>query len=243
MSSTIINGTDLILEVNGVAIAGAKSHSISVKGTERDISSKDSGQWKESAMGRFSWDCKVDGLVSFDAGVTNYASLMALCIAKTAITVRSINNTGGTVSAGVISPLAGAYIQSGTANILSVDLTSGDDANATFSVALSGIGALAPVGQLAATLGAGLITTTAASLVGSVCSDGTISTAISFEYGTTTAMSSTGTSSPTTTTSSTVITAVAALTGLTTATTYYYRIKTVASSVTRYGAMLMFRTA
>ena len=243
MSSNIINGTDLILSVNGVAVAGAKSHTISIKGTERDISSKDSGSWKESVMGRFQWDSKVDGLVSFDASICNFASLTALMVAKTQVSVQSINNTGGTITAGVVSPLAGAYILSGTANIVSIDMTGGDDANATFSIALSGSGTLSQTGNISATLGAGLITTTTASLIGSVASDGTTSSALSFNYGTTTSMTSTGTASPTTTISLTPITVVSALTGLTTATTYYYQVKTVTGGITRLGAMLTFRTA
>ena len=243
MSATIINGTDLVMTIDGLAVAGCEDHSISITASERSISSKDSGQWEESDFGRFSWECTLNAMVTFDAGANNFAAIMTKFLAKSLVSIQSINATGGTIAAGVVTPLAGAYILSGGARIFKLDQTAKDADNVTFSCTLKGTGALAPVAALAVTSGAGLITTTTASLVGVVGSDGTASAAISFEYGTTTAFGSTGTSNPTTTTSAVPITAVAALTGLTTATTYYYRIKTITSGTTRYGATMSFRTA
>ena len=243
MSSTIINGTDLVLTIDGVAVAAAEDHSISITAAERSISSKDSGQWEENTIGRFSWETTVNGMVSFDSGICNYATLATKMLAKSLVGIQSINATGGTVVAGVVTPLAGAYILSGSAIITKLDQTNKDADNVTFTCTFKGTGALTPVGALAVSSGAGLITATAASLVGLVASDGTTSAAISFDYGTTAAFGSTGTSSPTTTASAVPITAVAALSGLTTATTYFYRIKTVTGGVARYGATLSFRTA
>ena len=243
MSSTIINGTDLVMTVDGVMVAACQDHAINITASERNTSSKDSGQWEDFDIGRFTWESTLNGMVTFDAGVTNYQAILTKFLAKSSVAIQSINSTGGTIVAGVVTPLAGAFIMSGTAKITKLDMTAKDADNVTFSCTLKGVGAISPIGQNAITVGAGNIAATTASLVGLASSDGTTSAALSFEYGTTTAMSSTGTSSPTTTTSVNQITAVAALTGLTTATKYYFRLKNVAGGVTKYGATLSFTTA
>ena len=99
MSSTIINGTDLVLTIDGVAVAAAEDHSINITAAERSISSKDSGQWEENTIGRFSWETTVNGMVSFDSGICNYATLATKMLAKSLVGIQSINATGGTVVA------------------------------------------------------------------------------------------------------------------------------------------------
>jgi len=242
MANQVVNGTDLLLSMNGAVVAHAKSHTISVSTDMRDTTSKSSAGWKEQAKGRFSWNAKVDGLVSYEAGLCNYSSLMTAMLAGVEVTITSIDNTGGTIVGGLVTPLAGAAKYTGNAIITNVELSAGDGENVTFSVSFEGTGALVPTGAVAVTVGAAKIAATSATLVGLVASAGA-SCAISFDYGLTAACGTVGVANPATTLSLVPIAIACDATALTTATTYFFRIKTIEGTVTKYGSLMTFRTA
>jgi TP901-1 family phage major tail protein len=126
--STVKNGTDLLLTVEGNAVAHAKSHTLSVSGNVIDYSSKTSGDWTEKMAGRLSWTVSTDGLLSYDATNGKYSDLFALMIARTSVTL-VIDNEEKTYT--------------GEAIISSLEQSAPDDDNATFSVSFEGTGALA----------------------------------------------------------------------------------------------------
>lgn len=131
MSGTVITGTDLVLKMNDVIVGHAKSHTISISGNIIDKSSKDDALWNVKGSGRLGWNAKCDGLVSYDDTLCNYESLYTAMIARTAVTIISVNTAGTPIKT-----------YTGSAFISSLELTSPDDDNATFSVSFEGSGAL-----------------------------------------------------------------------------------------------------
>ncbi len=89
---------------------------------------------------------------------------------------------------------------------------------------------------------ASTITTTTATLGGSVNANGGASCTVSFEYGTTTAYGQTKVAIPATVTGSSLITVTGIVTGLTSGALYHYRTKVVAGNQTYYGADKTFTT-
>lgn len=132
MSGTVIIGTDLVLKMNNVIVGHAKSHTISIQGNVIDKSSKDDALWNTKHSGRLSWSANADGLVSYDDTLCNYSSLYDAMILRTPVTIISVNTAGTPV-----------VTYTGSAIIASLELTSPDDDNATFSVSFEGTGALA----------------------------------------------------------------------------------------------------
>ena len=134
-SNTVLNGTDLVLVIGTTVVAVAKSHTVTIGAKSIDRSSKDSGQWEESVNGRMNFSMKTEGLVAYLGAtkLTNYDSLFDLMILKTPVAVIS-KIAGGTIT--------GTSVYTGTAIIESLDTSSGDDANVTYSVSLKGTGAL-----------------------------------------------------------------------------------------------------
>ena len=132
----VINGTDIILSVNGQAIACATSHSIELTNAVREISCNSTGDFTSAAYGRFSWTVSTDALLNLDdTTYITYAELMALMLAKTEVTISSLY----TQSAGNTLTL------SGTAILTSISKTAGDNENASYSVSMQGVGALSSV--------------------------------------------------------------------------------------------------
>ena len=96
-TTSVVYGTDLVLMVevtsnNWQPVAHATSHSIEITRDAREVSSKSTGEWKTSDYGKISWSGSVDALVSFDASIMNYASLVAKMIARTKIKIVSVLN-------------------------------------------------------------------------------------------------------------------------------------------------------
>jgi len=103
-------------------------------------------------------------------------------------------------------------------------------------------GSVTPTAPTATTVAASGISTTGATLNGTVNANNA-STTITFEYGTTTSYGSTVNGTPNTLTGATSTSITAALTGLTANTTYNYRIKAVNSVGTTYGSNMTFTTS
>ena len=60
----IIHGKNLILKVNGVAVAGARSCELTVQAEEIEVSSASQGRWREFIAGRKEWTMSCSQLVS-----------------------------------------------------------------------------------------------------------------------------------------------------------------------------------
>lgn len=237
MAGTAMTGTDLLLFIDGVAIGHAKSHTVSMSANIIDKSSKDDALWNTKGAGRIGWTVKADALVSYDDTRCNYEALYTAMLNRVTVVLVSaqVDPTNTTLA---FTPLDSIY--TGSAYISSVELTSPDDDNATFSVSFEGTSSFV---KTPTTVAASSITQTGAILNAKVNPQG-VSTTVTWEYGTTTALGSSVSRNPATAITDAVEVSVlsTALSALTANTTYYYRVKTVGGGFTRYGQVLNFKT-
>ncbi|MGR3220737.1 MAG: phage tail tube protein [Candidatus Anammoxibacter sp.] len=83
----ILNGTTLLLYVDGVAIGGTTSHSMSESVAMRDATTKDSGGKEEVLPGTYSASISFDGFVAYDA-TYGWTDLHDLIVAKTKVALK-----------------------------------------------------------------------------------------------------------------------------------------------------------
>ena len=136
----VIDGGDILLSVEGKTVACATTHSIELTNAVREVSCKGSGDFTSAEYGRFSWSVSTDALMNLGlSAVTyvSYADLMALMLARTTVAIESLYDEGD----------GSTLTISGDCIITSINQTSGDSENASYSVSLQGRGALtvAPV--------------------------------------------------------------------------------------------------
>jgi len=89
-----INGTNLLVYVNGTAIACATSHSLSMSMSSIDTTCKDSGGWTSSIAGLKEWSIDGEALTEFDA-TYGFNDLVTIWKAGTEVTVRFSTNVTG----------------------------------------------------------------------------------------------------------------------------------------------------
>ena len=116
-----------------------------------------------------------------------------------------------------------------------------ENADKTITFAFMG-GVVNPTAPAATTNAASAVSTTGATLNGSVTANNATTT-VTFEYGTTTSYGTSVNASPASVTGTTATAVTAALTGLANNTTYYYRVKAVNSVGTTYGVQQSFTTS
>jgi len=125
----IINGTDLLVYVDGVAVAHAVSHSLDMGMGIRDSSTKSSAGWKAVKPGQRNWNVSGEHLYAFDAtfGATG---LMSLWTDRTEVTIKLATSNSANLRF------------SGKAYLTSLVLNAPNEENSTFSFAFEGTGAL-----------------------------------------------------------------------------------------------------
>lgn len=136
-------GKDLMLFIDGKAIALASSCKLSLSAETIDTQSKDSGIWTEKDIKKLSWNASSENLFSADVDANSYDALFALMLAHKAVTLRfGISNSvevnempeaGWTLK-------TGAY--TGKAVITSLEANAPDGDKATLSISFEGTGAL-----------------------------------------------------------------------------------------------------
>lgn len=135
-------GKDLMLFVNGKAIALATSCKIGVSAETIDTQSKDSGVWNEKDIKKIGWNCSSENCFSADADINSYDKLFVLMVAAQPIDIAfgiPSNKANGLPAAGWTLP---AKPYQGKALITSLELNAPDGDKATFSVTLDGTGEL-----------------------------------------------------------------------------------------------------
>ena len=116
----ILNGTKLLLYVDGVAIGSTTSHSMSASVNMRDSTTKDSGGFEEVLPGLWSGSIGFDGFVAWDDAY-NQEELFVLSREKTKVKLRfTADETGDSYF------IADAYLES-------IDTEAGTEENVTFS--------------------------------------------------------------------------------------------------------------
>lgn len=144
MSKTIVKGDELMLFKDGKSLAYATSHSVSITGNTVDISSKDHGYWGASEIGNITWEITSENLYVD----SEYDSLFNAMIAKSPITVtfghaNAYNANGlGSSDNWVPDASVGAKYYQGPAIITSLQTNANTGENATYSITLTGNGAL-----------------------------------------------------------------------------------------------------
>lgn len=129
----ILNATDVTLSITPTggsltAVAHSTSASISMNMDLRDSTVKSSGGYQENLGGLRSWEVSGDAFVEIGAGDGNIEALWDTWAARQAVVV----NFGAT-----------DMIYSGSALITSISIDAGVEENATYSISLTGTGALA----------------------------------------------------------------------------------------------------
>ena len=142
--ATIIKGDELMLFKNDQSLAFATAHTLTISGSTIDISSKDHGYWRASEIGNITWEITSENLYT-DA---DYDALFSAMINKEKVTVKfghaSSYDVNGLGELSYWSP-ASTGLYTGEAFITSLTANANTGENATFSVTLSGAGALKKV--------------------------------------------------------------------------------------------------
>lgn len=143
-TTSVFNGTSLVVLIGSEVIGYATSCSLSLAIDAPDASTKQSLGWADEIGGQRSWSLTTDGLATVVPGsVASYIStteLNNLAIARTAVTVKFTTVDNSIV--GGVTPVSGDTIYSGSAFIESVDMTADMENPVTYSVSFKGTGPL-----------------------------------------------------------------------------------------------------
>jgi len=143
-TTSVFNGTSLVVLIGTEVIGFATSCSLSLAIDAPDASTKQSLGWADEIGGQRSWSLTTDGLATVvPETVATYvttAELNALAIARTAVQVKFTTVDNSTV--GGVTPVSGDVIYSGSAFIESVDMTADMENPVTYSVSFKGTGPL-----------------------------------------------------------------------------------------------------
>lgn len=127
----LINGTNLVIKVGGVAILKATTASLELSVDMPDATTKDSAGWAEFFAGVRSFTLSSDGLIDYaTAAAVETDELVAMLIARNTVAV-----TFGTST-------AGDMLLSGNAYVSSISQTADMESPSGFSVTFQGTGAL-----------------------------------------------------------------------------------------------------
>lgn len=143
--STIVKGDELMLFKEGKSLAYATSHTLSITGNTIDISSKDHGYWGASEIGNITWEITSENLYVD----SEFDGLFTAMVAKTPITVTfghpdnyNANGLGDSSANWIPDASVGAKYYQGPAIITSLQANANTGENATYSITLTGNGAL-----------------------------------------------------------------------------------------------------
>jgi hypothetical protein len=91
----IINGTNMLLYVDGTAIAGSKTCEFALTHSPRETTVKSDAGYETFGEGKRSWNGKCDGLIALDATGTTFTSLVALWNNRTKVLLKFSTEASG----------------------------------------------------------------------------------------------------------------------------------------------------
>lgn len=94
-STDPINGTSLLVYVNGEAIMGSKTCKLSISHDTRDTTTKDSSAWASKAEGLRSWNVSCDGLAVFTGTNYDFNDLLLLISNRTKVSLKFSTEVSG----------------------------------------------------------------------------------------------------------------------------------------------------
>lgn len=139
MANGQLNGTDLQVYVAGTLVAYSTNCSININHSLRSTSSKSCGGWDENMEGMRNWDLSCDALYAWlqpDGSAITGLTLSEL------FTTYMATRTSFTVTFGVTTSATEDTKYTGTAWITSLSLTAPLEDTSTYSVSMTGSGAL-----------------------------------------------------------------------------------------------------
>lgn len=153
-----LKGKDLMIFVDGKAIALATSHTLTLNAETSNTASKDSGLWDESEVTKLAWEASSESIGAADEGTPvdiSYETLLDKCMAGEKVPVICgipTNATNDGVpeqgwTAPTESPKQTYY--KGEAIITSVTLTGVNGENSQISASFMGVGKLTKVPKAA----------------------------------------------------------------------------------------------
>lgn len=131
MADEVINGTDLFVFMEGVAVAHATSHTLNFKMATRDTSNKDSGIFNTRDVARFDVSATCEGLFVYGAAA-GFEQLINAMRTHAAVTLDF-----GQKAAGLDTLDAAVWYATGEFVIDSFELGAPDQGNATYNASFS----------------------------------------------------------------------------------------------------------
>lgn len=122
-------GNELLVYVDGTAVAYTKGGALNINNDMLDATSKDSDGWKDTLPGLRSWTIEGDGLYNFDAAF-GVSDLFALINNKTQVSLKFTTNESGD------------KYYTGNAYLTSLSVEAPNEDLTTFSFSFEGDGAL-----------------------------------------------------------------------------------------------------
>ena len=128
----VINGTDFLIYLGGVAVSYSNSCSMTISGPgTASVVHKDSGTWAQKLKKKgVTWTASVSGALALDGAGIDMRELFQLLADLTTVNVKMSTNT------------AGNLLLQGMAVATSVTWDAPDDEFATFSAEFEGLGRL-----------------------------------------------------------------------------------------------------
>lgn len=123
------NGTDILVYVDGVAVAHATSHTLNVNAEMIDATTKSSAGWKDILPGLRDWSIDAEGLVAYDA-TEGVEELYADITGRTQVTVKFTTEVTGDAR------------WTGSAYVSSMSLSAPMEDVVSYSISFAGDGAL-----------------------------------------------------------------------------------------------------
>lgn len=152
LTNKIVKGSDLMLFKDGVSIAHASSHSVSITPEIAEVNSKDTGIWGMKEITKINWTISAEHLYVesefeniFNLAVTTGEAFDVYFGLKSGYKGSESYNSNATVNVtadGDWTPDSTANLLHGKVLISSISVSAAAGENATFSVEMQGVGAL-----------------------------------------------------------------------------------------------------
>jgi len=120
--AVVINGSDIFVYIDGVKVANASSHTLSMTMTTRETSNKDTGKFNTKDVGRLDITATSDALVVY----TDIATMMTAYLDREPVHLHFAEDVAG-------SPDETQFYAEGDFIITSLDMNAGDADNASYS--------------------------------------------------------------------------------------------------------------
>lgn len=120
--AVVINGSDIFVYIDGVKVANATSHTLTLNMATRDTSNKDTGKFNTKDVGRLDITASSDALIVY----TNLAAMVTAYLDRLPVTLHFAEDTAG-------SPDLTKFYATGEFIITSMDINAADQANASYS--------------------------------------------------------------------------------------------------------------